>query len=160
MKYLVFVMAFLLVGCASIPKQNYLDLSPAIANTNNAVKELDVALKQKTVALKNQSIKVAQNDINRIRQQLLTEANLAKKLQEQCDFFINSNKEKDKEISSLKQRISHFNKLLFILSSIIGMLVTFMIGRIAMAFSPYGIFIGIGAGVSAFGATWALLSHL
>ena len=153
-------MAFLLVGCASIPKSNYFDLSPAIANTNNAVKELDVALKQKTVALKNQAIKVAQNDINQIRQQLLTEANLAKKLQDQCDFFINSNKEKDKEISSLKQRISHFNKLLFILSSIIGMLVTFMIGRIAMAFSPYGIFIGVGAGLSAFGASWALLSHL
>ena len=68
MKYLVFVMAFLLVGCASIPKHSYLDLSPAIANTNNAVKQLDVALQQKTVALKNQAIKVAQNDINRIRQ--------------------------------------------------------------------------------------------
>jgi len=160
MKYFVFVMAFLLVGCASIPKHSYFDLSPAIANTNNAVKQLDVALQQKTVALKNQAIKVAQNDINQIRQQLLTEADLAKKLQSQVDFFINSNKEKDKEISNLKQRISHFNKLLFILSSIIGMLVTFMVGRIAMAFSPYGIFIGVGAGVSAFGATWALLSHL
>jgi len=160
MKYLVFISLFLLVGCASVPKPVYVDLSPAIANTTNAAKALNAALKDKSIALKNKAIEVAQSEIKQVQTQLFTESDLAKKIQAQRDFFMNADKEKDKVIADLKQKISHFNKLLFFLSSLIGLIAGFFVGRIAMAFSPYGLFIGIGAGASAFGASWALLSHL
>lgn len=149
-----------MVGCASVPKPVYMDLSPAIANTTNAAKALNEALKNKSISLKNKAIEVAQNNIKQVQTQLFTEADLAKKIQAQRDFFMNADKEKDKVIADLKQKISHFNKLLFFLSSLIGLIAGFFVSRIAMAFSPYGLFIGIGAGASAFGASWALLSHL
>lgn len=149
-----------LVGCAHAPQQVHVDLQPAIAEAITASKDLDVALKSDSIPAKNQAIVEAKKDVEETKASLLLEQVLAKQSQSQIDFLTNKNQQQEKVIVQLKEKVSHFDKLLFILSGLIGVLVAFVIGKFAMKFSPYGALIGVGSGVAASGASWEILSHL
>jgi len=150
----------LVTGCAHAPQQVHVDLQPAIAEATTASKDLDVALKSDSIPAKNQAIVAAKKEVEETKASLLSQQVLAQRAQEQIDFLTNKDQQQEKLISQLKEKVSHFDKLLFILSGLIGVIVAFVIGSFAMRFSPYGALIGIGSGVAASGASWGILSHL
>lgn len=147
-------------GCAHDPKPAYVNLAPAIVETKKASNYLDQALQDNTPQKKDVAIKEAKQEISQAQDDLESEQDLVKKVQIQRDYYMKKSQDGEKQIAALKEKLSHFHKLLFVLSSIVGLLSGLIVGRLAMAFSPYGALIGVGAGVAASAGAWALFSHL
>ena len=160
MRKAVILAALLLSGCAHRQEAIPVDLSPAINSIEKASISLSKATKCNDKKQINESLVEAQKDLNQAKGNIYTQQALAQKLSESRDWWKNHSSEQDSEIQALKTKLSHFNHLLFLSSSLAGIMVGLVVGRFAMAFSPYGVLVGIGAGIAASGATWAILAHL
>jgi len=63
----------------------------------------------------------------------------------------------DKEKATI---LGHFNKLLFIASSLAAAAAVLSILQIPILMGPYRLYLALGAGILTFAATWAILGHL
>jgi hypothetical protein len=162
MKKATIMMAIMLSGCASFhPKTpDPVNLAPAIADVDKADQSLSKALQSHEQKQIVQQVQSAKQDLQEVKQSLFAEQSLSRKLAEDRDWWMQHSEDQDKEIAQLKEKLSHFNHLLFIASSLFGILAGIIVGRIGMSLSPYGAWIGVGAGALAFGSAWQLLAHL
>ena len=152
--------ALLLVGCAHKPIANPVNLAPALVSVDKAEASLSKAIKSNDKKEIVQEIVQAKQNIQVAKKQILGQQELANQVVASRDWWQNKSGEQDKEIAALKTKLSHFDHLLFLASSLAGILVGLVIGRLAMTFSPYGIVIGIVTGIATFGSVWAILAHL
>ena len=150
----------LLVGCSHAPIAVPVDLAPAIASVDKVDASLTHAIKSNDKKKIVQQVQSARQELAVAKKQILSQQALADQLAATRDWWKNHSAEQDTEIVALKKKLSHFNHLLFLASSLAGILAGLVIGRLAMAFSPYGVVLGIGAGAITFGAVWAILAHL
>lgn len=148
------------VGCAHKPVANPVDLAPAFASVDKADLSLSKAVKSNDRKEIVQEVRQAQQELKTAKAQILTQEGFAKQLADTRDWWQNDSLSKDKTIQKLQDKVRHFDHLLIIASSLAGLLAGWVVGSIAMRFSPYGIVIGIGAGVVASGSAWAILAHL
>lgn len=147
-------------GCSHAPVANSVDLTPAIASVDKADLSLTKAIKSNDKKQIVQQVQAAKSELQVTRKSLLSQQELARKVAETRDWWINHSAEQDKIITKLEAKVSHFNRLLFLASSLAGVLVGIVVGRFAMLFSPYGVVLGAAAGIAAGGATWLVLAHL
>ena len=159
-KLLIVCASMILIGCAHRPVANPVDLTPAIHSVDKIDESLTRIGKSNDKQQIKQIVVEAKQEIQTARQSLFTQQKLAEQMAANRDWWKDYSSKQEGEIVALKKKLVHFNHLLFAVSTLAGILVGLVIGRLAMAFSPYGIVIGIIAGGITFGSTWAVLSHL
>jgi hypothetical protein len=159
--FLTVVAILCVVGCTHTPPvANPVNLSPAIASVDKADTFLTKAIKSNDKKEIVQQVQSARQDLQEAKTNLLSQQKLSEQVAATRDWWMQHSADQDKEITVLKEKLVHFHHLVWIASSLSGVLAGLVIGRFAMAFSPYGALVGIAVGVMAGGATAAILSHL
>jgi hypothetical protein len=159
MKTLPLLAALLLAGCAH-HAASIIDTAPVAQNLATIGDSLTKIKSAKSVQTAETLAEGAIVEVGKAQKNLSTIKDYADKLQFDRDWWKDYATQKEAEVRSLQQKLSHFNHLLFILSGIAGILAGLVVGRFAMAFSPYGALVGVGVGAITFGGVWALLGHL
>jgi len=145
---------FCLVGCAA-PRPSVVDTRPAIASIENAdqtIKRIAHAKPKEIQPLVQQ----AQAQVEQAKTQVEQVQKQAEALQGERDWWKNDSLSKQKEITSLESRISHWHHLLFLISGLLAAAVAFTTWRLSII-SPW---IPIGLTISTYGISWLILGRL
>ena len=159
MKRIAAISALLLAGCAHkiAPAIDTATVERSVAAIGGALTKIESA---KRLADAQKIAQSATKEVAEAQKGLSTIKDYANRLQLDRDWWKDYSTKQEAQIRELQKKLCHFNHLLFLASSLSGILAGLVVGRFAMAFSPYGAFIGVAAGAAAFGAVWGILAHL
>jgi hypothetical protein len=146
-------------GCVTAPKPTNVDLSPVSASVASIDHSLDQAISAKTLFRAKPALLEAKKEIV-VAQQKISDAQVqVKQVQDQRDWWKNDDQKKDAKVSSLENRVSHLEHLLFLCSALIS-IVAGGIGWSLFKNIPYGAWVTGGIIITTFTSAWFALGHL